>query len=226
MIGSQQLRSFTRLWRFCGRRRAAETAGEERNVRWIRDQASGRLVAARACAPWGSRPAAEGGDSSSERDGADVRPEQGRDDHGLERFTPGEREIGVFDSVITDFEKLHPNVQRRQRRAGSTTTRSSPRSAAATPPTWRSPSAPTTPAPSAARAPGSTCSRTSTATTSTSTSSRRRSATTPSTTGTRCAMPLLADVYGLYYNKDMFDAAGHQVAAEDRSPSSTPTRRS
>jgi multiple sugar transport system substrate-binding protein len=26
--------------------------------------------------------------------------------------------------------------------------------------------------------------------------------------GTRCAMPLLADVYGLYYNKDMFAAAG------------------
>ncbi|WOH19207.1 ABC transporter substrate-binding protein [Paenarthrobacter sp. GOM3] len=26
--------------------------------------------------------------------------------------------------------------------------------------------------------------------------------------GTRCAMPLLADVYGLYYNKAMFDAAG------------------
>ena len=33
--------------------------------------------------------------------------------------------------------------------------------------------------------------------------------------GDRCAMPLLADDYGLYYNKDMFDAAGHQVAAED-----------
>jgi multiple sugar transport system substrate-binding protein len=26
--------------------------------------------------------------------------------------------------------------------------------------------------------------------------------------GTRCAMPALADAYGLYYNKDMFDAAG------------------
>ena len=26
--------------------------------------------------------------------------------------------------------------------------------------------------------------------------------------GDRCAMPLLADVYGLYYNKDMFEAAG------------------
>ena len=26
--------------------------------------------------------------------------------------------------------------------------------------------------------------------------------------GNRCAMPLLADVYGLYYNQDMFDAAG------------------
>src|SRR5262249_20067583 len=25
-------------------------------------------------------------------------------------FTPGEREIGGFDSVIADFEKLHPNV--------------------------------------------------------------------------------------------------------------------
>ena len=26
--------------------------------------------------------------------------------------------------------------------------------------------------------------------------------------GTRCAMPMLADVYGLYYNKDLLQAAG------------------
>ena len=39
-------------------------------------------------------------------------------------------------------------------------------------------------------------------------------------------MPLLADDYGLYYNKDLFAQAGIKSPAEDVSPSSTPTRRS
>ena len=33
--------------------------------------------------------------------------------------------------------------------------------------------------------------------------------------GSRCALPFLTDAYGLYYNKDMFDKAGHHRAAED-----------
>ena len=33
--------------------------------------------------------------------------------------------------------------------------------------------------------------------------------------GMRCALPLLADVYGLYYNKTMLKAAGLTSPAED-----------
>ena len=33
--------------------------------------------------------------------------------------------------------------------------------------------------------------------------------------GKRCALPLLADAYGFYYNKTLFKAAGHHAAAED-----------
>ena len=33
--------------------------------------------------------------------------------------------------------------------------------------------------------------------------------------GNHCTLPLLSDAYGLYYNKDMFDAAGHHGTAED-----------
>ncbi len=35
--------------------------------------------------------------------------------------------------------------------------------------------------------------------------------------GNQCALPLLSDAYGLYYNKDDFKAAGITVAAEDLS---------
>ena len=54
----------------------------------------------------------------------------------------------------------------------------------------------------------------------------RPCATTREFDGTRCAMPLLADVYGLYYNKDLLAAGGHHGAPADRPRSSTPMRRS
>ena len=44
--------------------------------------------------------------------------------------------------------------------------------------------------------------------------------------GTRCALPLLADTYGLYYNKTLFKQAGHHGAAEDVLGARRPTRRS
>ena len=34
--------------------------------------------------------------------------------------------------------------------------------------------------------------------------------------GTRCALPMLADVYGLYYNKDLLAKAGHRQPAANR----------
>ena len=39
--------------------------------------------------------------------------------------------------------------------------------------------------------------------------------------GKRCAMPVLADAYGLYYNKKLLAAAGYHRAAEDARASST-----
>ena len=39
--------------------------------------------------------------------------------------------------------------------------------------------------------------------------------TTRSTTAIQCALPMLADVYGLYYNKTLFKQAGHHAPAED-----------
>ena len=33
--------------------------------------------------------------------------------------------------------------------------------------------------------------------------------------GTRCALPLLADAYGFYYNKKLLQAAGLKGTAED-----------
>ena len=44
--------------------------------------------------------------------------------------------------------------------------------------------------------------------------------------GVRCALPLLADTYGLYYNKTLFKAAGITQPAEDDSRARPPTRRS
>ena len=37
--------------------------------------------------------------------------------------------------------------------------------------------------------------------------------------GKQCALPMLTDAYGLYYNTDMFAEAGIIDAAEDHSPS-------
>ena len=44
--------------------------------------------------------------------------------------------------------------------------------------------------------------------------------------GKRCALPLLADDYGLYYNKTLFKAAGITQPAEDDLGARLPTRRS
>ena len=45
--------------------------------------------------------------------------------------------------------------------------------------------------------------------------SRRRSCDYTQYEGNQCALPLLSDAYGLYYNKDMFAAAGISRAAQD-----------
>ena len=99
--------------------------------------------------------------------------------------------------------------------AASTTTRSSRRSAGATRPTSRSPSPPTTPAASARRAAGSTSGPTWTRDKIDASSSRRRCRATRSTSGKRCAMPMLADIYGLYYNKELLHEGRDHRAAED-----------
>ena len=44
--------------------------------------------------------------------------------------------------------------------------------------------------------------------------------------GDQCALPLLSDAYGLYYNKDDVQGGRHHGAAEDHVASSTPTRSS
>ena len=85
---------------------------------------------------------------------------------------------------------------------------------------------PTTSAPSARSGAWIDLSRTSSATTSTSTSFPQAVQDYTEYKGTRCAMPLLADVYGLYYNKDMLDAGRASSRRRRRSPSSTRTRRS
>jgi multiple sugar transport system substrate-binding protein len=122
-------------------------------------------------------------------------------------FTPGEREIGVFDSVIKDFEKLHPNVQ-----VDSVAGVNDDKIVAAI----RGGNAPDVALSFSSDNTGAFCGsgawidlqpyidrdnvdvnefpaavRTYT-----------------EYNGTRCAMPLLADVYGLYYNKDLFQQAG------------------
>ena len=58
------------------------------------------------------------------------------------------------------------------------------------------------------------------------TSSRRRRATTRSTRASSCALPLLADTYGLYYNKTLFGEGRPDEAAEDVLGADRRTRRS
>ena len=114
-----------------------------------------------------------------------------------------------------------PEDHRRRSSAASTTTRSSPPPAAATRPTSRTRSPPTTPAPSARSGAWIDLSpymeRDGV-------SDEHFPQAVQSYTqfeGTRCALPMLADVYGLYYNKDMLAQGGHQGAAEDDLASST-----
>ena len=122
-------------------------------------------------------------------------------------FTPGEREIGVFDSVVKDFEKKYPNVQ-----VDSVAGVNDDKIVAAI----RSGNAPDVALSFSSDNTGAFCGsgawidlqpyidrdgvdvnefpeavRTYT-----------------EYNGTRCAMPLLADDYGLYYNKDLFAQAG------------------
>ena len=122
-------------------------------------------------------------------------------------FTPGEREIAAFDSVIKDFEKLHPNVD-----VNSVAGINDDKIVAAI----RGGNAPDVALSFSSDNTGAFCgsgawinlqpyidrdhvdiSQFPAAV---------RSYTEYS--GTRCAMPLLADVYGLYYNKDLFKQAG------------------
>ena len=105
--------------------------------------------------------------------------------------------------------------------AGRTTTRSSPRSAVATRPTSRSRSPPTTPARSARAAPGSTSARTCSRTASTTSIFPEAPRDYTEFEGTRCALPMLADTYGLYYNKTLLAKAGYKsppktISAADR----------
>ena len=122
-------------------------------------------------------------------------------------FTPGEREIGVFDSVVEDFEKKYPNVH-----VDSVAGVNDDKIVAAI----RAGNAPDVALSFSSDNTGAFCGsgawidlqpyidrdnvdinafpeavRTYT-----------------EYNGTRCAMPLLADDYGLYYNKDMFAKAG------------------
>ena len=122
-------------------------------------------------------------------------------------FTPGEREIGVFDSVIADFEKLHPNVH-----VDSVAGVNDDKIVAAI----RGGNAPDVALSFSSDNTGAFCSsgawinlqpyidRDNVDI------SQFPKAVQEYTeyNGTRCSMPLLADVYGLYYNKDMLAQAG------------------
>ena len=122
-------------------------------------------------------------------------------------FTPGEREIGVFDSVIADFEKAHPNVH-----VKSVAGVNDEKIVAAI----RAGDAPNVALSFSSDNTGAFC------------SSGAWIDLKPyidrdnvdigafpkavqqytEFNGTRCAMPELADVYGLYYNKDLLAKAG------------------
>ncbi len=122
-------------------------------------------------------------------------------------FTPGEREIGVFDSVIKDFEKLHPNVH-----VDSVPGINDDKIVAAI----RGGNAPDVALSFSSDNTGAFCSSGAWIDLQPYIDRDQvdidefppavRSYT--EYNGSRCAMPLLADVYGLYYNKDMFKQAG------------------
>jgi multiple sugar transport system substrate-binding protein len=122
-------------------------------------------------------------------------------------FTPDERESGVFDSVVADFEKLHPNVD-----VKTVAGVNDEKIVAAV----RGGNAPDVALSFSSDNTGAFC------------NSGAWIDLQPyidrdkvdinefpkavqdytEYQGTRCAMPLLADVYGLYYNKDMLAQAG------------------
>jgi multiple sugar transport system substrate-binding protein len=122
-------------------------------------------------------------------------------------FTPGERESGVFDSVVADFEKVHPNVQVKVV-AGV----NDEKIVAAV----RGGNAPDVALSFSSDNTGAFCSsgawidlqpyidRDNVDINQFPPAVREYT----EYQGTRCAMPLLADVYGLYYNKDLLAKAG------------------
>lgn len=122
-------------------------------------------------------------------------------------FTPGEREIGAFDSVIKDFEKLHPNVH-----VNSVAGINDDKIVAAI----RAGNAPDVALSFSSDNTGAFCSSGAWIDLQPYIDRDQvdinefpqavRSYT--EYNGTRCAMPLLADVYGLYYNNDLFKQDG------------------
>ena len=120
-----------------------------------------------------------------------------------------DRELGILGKTVDTFHASHPWIT--VKNVGGVDDDKIIKSIrAATRPTSRCPSPPTGSAPTAAAAPGSTSGPTSSATRSTLSQIPKVSADLhDSTNGTRCAMPALADVYGLYYNTDLLKKAGY-----------------
>ena len=122
------------------------------------------------------------------------------------------RELNEFKKVVAEYDAKNATSASRWS-ARSTTTRSPPRSARGTCPTSSARSRRRTSASTARRAAGSTSRRY---------LKRDKISPTlfPATTryytqyaGTRCALPLLADAYGFYYNKAALQEGGAQPAA-------------
>ena len=119
-----------------------------------------------------------------------------------------QRELGVIKQAVEAVPPRAPARSTSRPSAASPTTRSSRRSAAATRPTSCSRSAPTTPARSARRAAGSTSSPTWSKDKISADEFPKPVQSYTQYKGTRCALPMLADTYGLYYNKKLFEKAG------------------
>ena len=194
--------------------RGTKTGGEWSDVDWVRIR---RLATVTALLSALGLVACGGGGGELRGDGAEVRPEQGRHDHGLERLHSRRARDRRLRQHDQDFESC-PNVH-----VDSVEGVNNDKIVAAI----HGGDAPDVALSFCVRRHGAFwwlqrldrfARRTSTGTTSASTRSRRQSCTYAEYNGTRCAMPLLADVYGLYYNKDLFQAGRPEGAAEDDLP--------